>query len=307
MTLIELPYSLLPFGFEQFEAVEGFEDCGEPAPGTLPVYAASDVAFQLQLSGSAQEISDLCVGYKDIKLKLLAGCDYRAATDSPDMIRTYTGIFKVWIRGTTEAILYWPHGLPGIDEDIECDGCFQLAVQVGDALYPSACLKRICDPCHTALLEYYCEENAYGFQYCDTDILNRARVPVKLSKSQITDEESIYTRSDGSIKVLSSASKKEYELTTGFLTIRTHEGIKMALSHDFVWIKSPRYEGEIRKSGSYEIEWPDDPEYPVATAKTKAMVTPYDARNSNCEVCEPVTLCTDCGVITGIVGVSEVE
>lgn len=309
MTLIELPYSLMPFGFEQFEAIEGFEDCGEPVPGALPVYAADDVAFQLQLSGSPDEIDALCAGWKDIKLKLLSGCNYKDEDTEPDVIKTYTGRFKVWIRGTTEAILYWPHGLPGIENDIECDACFQLAVQVNTHLFPSACLKRICNPCHTALIEYYCEENAYGFQYCETDILNRARVPVKLSKPQISDDEEVYFDSEGTKDVLSSVSKKEYELTTDFLTEQQHEALKMALSHDFTWIRSPKYNGEISKSGVYEIEWPDNPDYPVATAKTKVRVSPYAARNSNCAVCEPVVECseTECSPVIGIVGVAQME
>lgn len=188
-----------------------------------------------------------------------------------------------------KVLLYWPYGLPLLNDFVNCEQVFSLAISLyfNSTLYVQRlnCFKKVCDTDYTSVLEYSNNEDGYGFNYCIDDVPNKIRLPLYISKPQFSDEESIYTKSDGSIIILKSVTKKEFEGKVDYLDKETHERIKVALSHDNVSIDTDEYNGGIRKNGNYEIEWQESNLFNEAPGKFKAFATPYLVRNNNCEDC----------------------
>lgn len=124
---------------------------------------------------------------------------------------------------------------------------------------------------------------------------NRIRLPFKLHKPQFVEERQDFIFSDGSAKTLSVIIRKVYEGLTDEMPEKLHERLKIALAHDNVSIEGDRYIGSITQEGDYTIEWSDFLSRPIAQAKFKANVTPYNAINSNCGTCEEYTqvVCED--------------
>jgi hypothetical protein len=193
----------------------------------------------------------------------------------------------------TKVLVFWPHGLPAYADTIDLDQCFRLCLVLhdpetdADKYYTSNLFKRIDDTQFSSQLGYSCDEDAYGFSYCNFDIYNRVRLPFYLRKPQFQDEETVYYKSNGARKLIKSTTRKLYEAFTELLTEQWHEKLKLALSHDNVDIKSEKYTGGISKDGSYEIDWPEFMNFLSASAKFKVIVTPYNQRNSNCADCQP--------------------
>jgi hypothetical protein len=273
--------------------------CGKEAI-SLPFSLPNDLKFQLliQTSTIAEADSVMAESITNFNLRLVkGGLSVDVATIQANTLLNYSTMNKHFSRyriGLTTILLYWSHGLAAFDTHVSCEQCFKMAadVKIGaiTTIVPTNTFYRSCDPYFTSVLEYTCDENAYGFNYCEADLPNRVRLPLVLTKPQFQDEESIYTRSDGSIKILKSVTKEEFEGKVDYLNKDFHERIKVALSHDNVSMESDHYTGGLRKQGGYEIEWIDFMMYTAATAKFKALATPYLVRNNNCEVCEPADL-----------------
>lgn len=115
---------------------------------------------------------------------------------------------------------------------------------------------------------------------------NRVRLPIKLHKPQFVEESDKYRKANGVSVVLSVVIRKIYEGLTDSLPEKLHERLKIALRHDSVIIEGDKYAGAIVQEGSYDIEWIDFLSKPIAQAKFKAEVTPFNASNSNCGTCE---------------------
>src|SRR5688572_11990655 len=111
---------------------------------------------------------------------------------------------------------------------------------------------------------------------------NRVRLPIKLHKPQFPEETEEYRKANGVTVVLSVVIRKVYEGQTDSLPEKLHERLKIALRHDSVIIEGDKYVGAITQEGSYDIEWIDFLSKPIAQAKFKANVTPFNASNSNC-------------------------
>jgi hypothetical protein len=118
---------------------------------------------------------------------------------------------------------------------------------------------------------------------------NRVRLPIKLHKPQFVEESDKYRKANGVSVVLSVVIRKIYEGLTDSLPEKLHERLKIALRHDSVIIEGDKYAGAITQEGSYDIEWIDFLSKPIAQAKFKAEVTPFNASNSNCGTCEEYT------------------
>jgi hypothetical protein len=119
--------------------------------------------------------------------------------------------------------------------------------------------------------------------------INRVRLPIKLQKPQFVEDRDDYRLSNGETKTLFHVIRKVYEGVTDYMPEKIHERLKIALAHDIVSIEGDRYVGIITQEGSYDIEWQDFKNKPIAPAKFKANVTPYNATNSNCGTCEEYT------------------
>jgi hypothetical protein len=259
-----------------------------PPDMPLPIAAGSDIAFQVLLTAADEAEADT-IGNDTLKLSIWS-------MPESELLHDYyaDGYYFTFYRlSATQVLAYWTNGLPDVDTYAPFDSCFTIVLLVVGTytfIYNSVLLKHVFDNKYTSIIEYSCEENSYGFNYCADHTPNRVRVPMYLWKPQFVDEEEVYFKSDGSVKVLKSVTRKTFELTVDHLDAATHEKIKVALSHDAVFIESDVYSGGIRKNGSYDIEWYDKPGYSeVSPAKTKVYATPYLVRNDNCAVCESFT------------------
>ncbi len=295
-SIVSPKYSFIQFGYSQFS---GQDNCYGDIKNCLPVFNDSDLAFQLILKSDTK--AEMLAAYntliQSVKLVLLESfvtnqVDFEAAILKDFVTDILT--FERYPISDTEILYFWPHGLPGFKDEIDCGKCFQIGIKIEseniEALNISAasnCLFRPCDDCWTSLLEYSCDENSYGFNYCSDDTPNKVRLPIFISRPQLRTEQSIYTRSTGEINILKAVKKKEYEGETDSLTEDMHEKIDIALDHDNVHITSKHYTGGIRKSGDYDIEWAKFLDYPLATANFKVLATPYSVKNDNCKVCPP--------------------
>lgn len=118
---------------------------------------------------------------------------------------------------------------------------------------------------------------------------NRIRLPFELHKPQFVEEAERYRKANGETKTLSVVIRKVYDAVTDEMPEKLHERLKIALAHDNVVVEGDRYVGIITQEGDYQIEWSDFLSRPIAQAKFKANVTPYNATNSNCGTCEEYT------------------
>ncbi|MBK7882491.1 MAG: fibronectin type III domain-containing protein [Chitinophagaceae bacterium] len=299
-SILNPKYSFIQFGYEQF--TEEQKNCyEEDLKNCLPIFNDSDLAFQVILKADTNEeaMAVYTSAFTSIKLVLLKGF----VTEQPEfesaILKDFVTDDIVFVRrmlSDTEVLLYWPNGLPGFKAHIACGKCFQIGTKIttedidgADISIPSNCLYRTCDDCWTSLLEYSCDENSYGFNYCaiETFSPNKVRLPIYISRPQLKTDQSIYSRSNGIINILKATKKKEYEGETENLTEGMHEKIDIALDHDHVHITTKHYTGGIRKTGDYEIEWTKFLDYPIAPAQFKVLATPYSVKNDNCEVCPP--------------------
>lgn len=264
-----------------------YEEC-------LPINKQNDIAFQLIIdTDTVQEAEYLEDNPTAFKLLLIEpNKANNQALILANVIHDYSTnalAFEVYRVGEKKLVIYWPNGLPLFINHLRYD-LLRLAVQVtlngSDYVKPSTLL-HFNTSIYTSAIEYSCDEDSFEFIYCASHTPNKVRLPFYLKNlPQFQDEESIYQRSDGSIKLLKSVTKKEYQGITDYLNAGQHEKLKIALSHDTVEIDSKNYTGAIRKNGSYEIDPVDIPgDIEVAQAKFKALVTPYNVRNSNCEKC----------------------
>ena len=115
---------------------------------------------------------------------------------------------------------------------------------------------------------------------------NRIRLPFMLHKPQFLEDSERYRKANGETVTLSVVVRKVYEGLTDRLPERLHERLKIALVHDRVQVEGDKYVGLVTQEGDYQIDWQDFLSHPLAQAKFKAEVTPFNATNSNCGTCE---------------------
>lgn len=311
-TLKSPQHSFVQFGLEQFIKSD-CEDCIEEI--SLPIIEVGDTAFQIIIDfDTVLELDNVLMANALNNAKLLIierDCFNTNGVYTPIVIYDFMATpstpltFAVYRIQQKQALLYWANGLPPITSSLfTIEQQFRLAIEItiGSTTIslPSNCFYKSAINCYTSKLEYSCYENSYGFNYCADIIPNIVRLPITISKPQFTDDENIYVKSDGSIQVLKSVTKKEYEGKTDYMNTLLHEKLKIALSHDVVNINSQQYSGMIRKNGNYEIEWQNYEPLNISPAKFKVLATPYYARNSNCMECSPyVYVCDINCIITG--------
>jgi hypothetical protein len=265
----------------------------------IPVLDPLDYAFQVLFLGTAEEAAALAASEA---LMFLVKND-AVITDAPSLAANTLidfgadpgpNIKPILYRvAETKVLVYWPYGFPGFADVVSSGQCFKLCLKMVDSdanpvYYLSNSFTRITDEKFTSQLEYSCDDDAYDFIYCNFDIVNKIRFPLHLRRPQLQDEESVYVKSDRTVKRLKTVTRKEYEGVVDYLSELLHEKLKHALSHDNVGIAGFNYTGGISKNGNYEITWAEDvPEFDKeeAPAKFKAVVTPYNWRNTNCGEC----------------------
>jgi hypothetical protein len=132
----------------------------------LPVYDPNDVAFQAYINGTESEIDALCGVYgTPIAIGIVNACD------DPDFLLEFTAnpyndVPEIFRISATQLLVNWAHGVPGFTSVINYNECFKIRIQIGLIKFCSNCLERTTDNCFTSVIEYSCDENCYGFNYC---------------------------------------------------------------------------------------------------------------------------------------------
>lgn len=132
----------------------------------LPVFQPDDVAFQFIITGTQSEISALCGVYgTDVEIGIVRACD-----DSDFLLdftaNPYNDVPEKYRIGDTQLLVNWAHGVPGFTDVIGYNECFKIRVQIGDVQFCSNCFERTADDCFTSVIEYGCDDNCFGFNYC---------------------------------------------------------------------------------------------------------------------------------------------
>lgn len=158
-----MPYSISTsrFSFVQFAESDSIEACNFTAADMcLPVFADQDVWFQFYIDGTSEaEIDDLCADIDLITLGLVEAC-------SDGFLLQFAQKPIRYRLSATRVIYLWPHGFPNFAGSLEVGECFHIKIEVADQSFCSNCFIRIGDDCHTSVVQYSNEENAFGFNYC---------------------------------------------------------------------------------------------------------------------------------------------
>lgn len=153
-----------PQSFVQFGESSTVESCNFPGIDLcLPVFAADDIAFQFVIEGDTKEetdelcdlmaasvtvgISDECIGEMMLEF-----------TQKPDRFRL----------SDTQVLYNWQHGVPGFTTIVPITGCFFIRIGILGYNFCSTCFQRISSECHTSVLEYGNDDDAFGFNYCNS-------------------------------------------------------------------------------------------------------------------------------------------
>lgn len=154
------------FSFVQFQESDLVTSCQfKDIHLCLPIYEASDVAFQFILQAdTAEEADELCDLTNDkITIGITDECDNDPLLTFLDKPERY--------RISERQVLYLWRDLTDFDTVVSEGECFLIKITVDlDAygLYEfcSNCFQRISDNCHTSVIEFGNDENAFGYNYC---------------------------------------------------------------------------------------------------------------------------------------------
>lgn len=162
-----MPYRILTsqFSFIQFNETDDIVDCEFTTTDMcLPVYDVNDVWFQFVIESDTEVESEaLCeVNQEPIVVGLVKNCGDPYAVQFIEKPTRY--------RVSPLRVLYvWQQGLPAFFNYIEVGECFRVMISkptIDDQTFCSNCFQRIYDDCHTSVLQYTNNENAFGFNYC---------------------------------------------------------------------------------------------------------------------------------------------
>lgn len=288
--------------FVRFNEIEPTPQCGREIGICLPVYAQTDVRFQMIINVGKNESLNLYA-------RIVSQCSEPVPNNYNGF---YSGTFTKYLLsssnhyGDTYLVVLNLLGETEL-EAIECGECFYIQlvrrttqiigendIDIYSAVGCSNCFYRICDPCFTSVISYRCDEDAFGFDYYHVSgggnvlagFYNKIRLPFYLKEPQFPKKKNVFIKSDGARKTLSSRIEKEYNAFTDYMTEQWHERLVIALEHDTVLIESPDAPVspalQFTCESNYDIEWQRFLNYPTAPAKFKVKLTPYNNYNSNC-------------------------
>lgn len=179
--------------FIQFAESGSVQSCNFPDINLcLPVYLSDDVYFQFVVTaGSVEEADQLCDlgnGLLDVGLSLEANGEFDLLfTEKPDRYRL----------SDFQVLYNWQHGLPAFDSIVSVGQCFVIKVRLAGAeVYTtyeawSNCLQRIGSDCHTSVIEYGNEDNAFGFSYCNAEPVDTGETDCDPTFIQFTNQSTL--------------------------------------------------------------------------------------------------------------------
>lgn len=158
------------YSFIQFASSDTITACGtDGIMLCLPVYDRDDIAFQFVLEADTTEEADaLCDRLNEsISLGIKLNCgdsNFSTFAQKPERFRI-----------SERQVLYnWQHGMDGF-ESVDIGDCFYISVLATTNSYPlvtqtfcSNCLQKISSDCHTSVIEYGNDEDAFDFNYCNS-------------------------------------------------------------------------------------------------------------------------------------------
>lgn len=135
----------------------------------LPVYLEDDVYFQFVVQADtveeADELCDLTNSLVDVGIAENCSSEFsKVFAQKPDRYRI----------SDFQVLYNWSHGLPAFDTVVGIGDCFVIMVDVNEQVGCSNCLQRIGGDCHTSVLEYGNDENAFGFNYCNAGAISES-------------------------------------------------------------------------------------------------------------------------------------
>jgi len=158
----------------------------------LPVYEEDDVYFQFIITaGSAEEADQLCDLDNDLITVGLAG------SASDDFIIEFSEKPDRYRLSDFQVLYNWSHGLPGFADVVAVGECFVIKIRLSGAeVYTtyeawSNCLQRIGSDCHTSVIEYGNEDNAFGFYYCNSEAVDAGQEDCDPTFIQFTNQSTL--------------------------------------------------------------------------------------------------------------------
>lgn len=128
----------------------------------LPVYDANDIWFQFVIEADTIAEADALCDRANAAVVMgirLACSDPNFATfiQKPDRFRI-----------SERQVLYnWQHPIVNFDR-VAIGDCFYFSVTAASQTFCSNCLQKIINDCHTSVIEYGNDEDAFGFNYCNS-------------------------------------------------------------------------------------------------------------------------------------------
>lgn len=132
------------------------------------MYDPDDVHFQfIAVTDTEEEADDLCDLTNDlVEIGIVESCGDSFLINFKVDFNLKPQRFRI----APKQVLYnWQEGLPSFNTVIPIGGCFMIKVVIDIYSFCSVCFQRIGDPCHTSVLEYGNDENAFGFNYCNSE------------------------------------------------------------------------------------------------------------------------------------------
>jgi hypothetical protein len=128
----------------------------------LPVYEEDDIAFQFVAETDTVEEADALCDLTNslVEVGLSGSC--------ADEMTPFVAKPERFRISDFQVLYNWSHGLPGFADLFGVGDCFVIKVSVGETEGCSNCLQRIGSDCHTSVLEYGNDDNAFGFNYCNS-------------------------------------------------------------------------------------------------------------------------------------------
>jgi hypothetical protein len=267
MTVVSLPNSFIRFN--EPETVANFRREVQIA---YPAFNADDFNFNFKITGDGLDIPGLVLDPTQIRL----GFTVNKTSLSRDWFAVY-GLAPVVLElSPTEALLAWPHGMPGLTSSIMPHECFYIGIT--NPTFPpgsqwlgtSNLFKRVVTNKLTVVIEYWSDGEAFGFPYCEVEPFhNKARVPAYIGNPQFTSKEDVYRKSNGELVSLNAIVGKQYQMKTAFLPEEIHWPINVAFNHENIRVTDDRYDMYVKKNGQYDVNWPSDFEPILAPALVK--------------------------------------
>lgn len=177
--------------FVQWNEVDVIDSCNfDSFSLCLPVFQDKDVYFQFIVEGdTAEETDALC----DLENSLMAiGI---AANCGEDRLLTFEEKPNRFRISDKQVLYNWQHGFPNFRTVISNGQCFliKITIQTVYTIYDfcSNCFQRISNPCHTSVIEYGNDDNAFGFDYCGGGAVESNDVDCEPLIVEFTNKENI--------------------------------------------------------------------------------------------------------------------